>query len=322
MAASCQDVMPSSASAFASVMRHRVGLLQMPSSRDADQVLVASPGVESTTSVDMPDASSFLSPAVSNSDGDSSDVASQDVPMPNMAQPKTALFVLLYQLIATLPSLIVTITSDVVSLKDRVTVVEAASDHGQETEAVARQVNELRERVACQEDRIASLERSQRAETESYKKTIQELTTKLSAMKVEDEKKQKICDDALENLRQSVKNLQQLMACQAARITGIRADAARKIALLQSELAGVRTGFAMIKMVAMPASASHVARETRKAQILASVAQRMEDVEMAEEIDKLCPLPPPSAACVTGHDTPVTSISSGGSPVIAFRLCR
>ncbi|KAG6379219.1 hypothetical protein JVT61DRAFT_11667 [Boletus reticuloceps] len=319
MAASCHDVMPSSASAFASVMRHRVGLLQMPSSRDVDQVLVASPGVESTTLVDMHDASSSLSPAVSSSDGDSSDVASQDVPMLNMAQRETVSFVLLYQLIATLPFLIVAITSDVVSLKNRVTAVEAASVHGQETEAVARQVNELRERVACQEDRIASLERSQRAETESHKKTIQELTTKLGEMKVEDEKKQKICDDALENLRRSVKNLQQSVACQAARITGIKADAARKIALLQSELAGVRTGLAMIKMLAMPASASHVAKETRKAQILANIAQRMEDVEMAEEIEKLCPLPPvvvPSAGCVTGHDTPVISISSGGSPVM------
>ncbi|KAF8556924.1 hypothetical protein OG21DRAFT_1505962 [Imleria badia] len=215
------------------------------------------------------------------------------------------------------------IASDVVSLKDRITAVEGTRapplGHGQETEVLARQVNALRKHVVSQEDRIAGMERSQRAETESYRKTIQELTTELVDVKVVDDKK-KTRDDDFENLRQSFKNLQRSMECQAARITGVKADAARKIALLQSDLAGVQTELSTVKIIALPADASpQAAKEARRARILASVAQRMEDVEMAEEIEKLCPLPPVvarSSACATAcQDMPAASTSPGGSSI-------
>ena len=64
--------------------------------------------------------------------------------------------------------------------------------------------------VASQEHRIAPLGQSHREETEWYKKTIQELTTKL-----DDKKKGR--DDASENLGQPFKNLQQSMEYQAFR---------------------------------------------------------------------------------------------------------
>ncbi|KAH0826359.1 hypothetical protein J3R83DRAFT_5320 [Lanmaoa asiatica] len=58
----------------------------------------------------------------------------------------------------------------------------------QESEAFTQQVNESCERAASQEDRIASLEVSQLVETESYKRMVQELTTRLDNMKDDDDK--------------------------------------------------------------------------------------------------------------------------------------
>ncbi|KAF8553758.1 hypothetical protein OG21DRAFT_1195821 [Imleria badia] len=63
------------------------------------------------------------------------------------------------------------------------------------------------QRVVSQEDRIAGPELSQRAEKDAYKRTIQELTTELDNMKVDDDKK-KTRDDAFDSLCQSFKNLQ------------------------------------------------------------------------------------------------------------------
>jgi hypothetical protein len=280
------SAMPSSASASAfACVCYCVGLLQIPSQSDVDRVLVAScpPGAESTTLTDIHDASS-LSSAASSSDGDRNDVISHAVPTFGMAQLKAG-FVRLYQLVTALVVQVTVIASDVVSLKDRIAAVEgthapALVPDGEETEALARQVNELCERVASQEDRIAGLEHSQRAETESYKKTIQELTTKVDEMKVDDDRK-----------TQSFKNFQQSMECQGARITGVKADTARKIALLQSELGGVQAELAAVKTLAMPVNApsvSQAAKEARKARILASVAQRMEDAELAEGIKFPC----------------------------------
>lgn len=272
------SAMPSSVFAFVCFC---VGLLQMPSPSDVDQVLVAScpPGAESTTLTDIHDASS-LSSAASSSDGDRNDVVGHAVPTFSMVRLGAG-FVRLYQLVTALVVQVTVVASDVVSLKDRITAVEsthapALVPDGQETEALARQVNELCERVASQGDRIAGLEHSRRAETESYKRTIQELTTKVDEMKVSDDRK-----------TQSFKNFQQSMECQAARITGVKADTARKIALLQSEMGGVRAELAAVKEVAVPvnaSSASQAAKEARRARILASVAQRMEDAELAEGI--------------------------------------
>ncbi|KAH0830296.1 hypothetical protein J3R83DRAFT_1663 [Lanmaoa asiatica] len=250
MATSHQDAMPSSASAFACAMCLCVGLLQMSPPSDVDQVSAAScpPGAESAL-IDMRNAPFPVSSAASSSDGDCNDVTKgHDAPAFGIMQLK-ALLVWLYQLVTTLVVQVTIIASDVVSLKDRITAVEGTQTpalvHGQETEALTRQVNELCERVASQEGRITDLEFSQRAETDSYKKTIQELTTNLDNMKVVDDKKSR--DDALENLCQSFKNFQQSMECQAARITGVKADTARKIALLQSGLAGVQAELAAIK---------------------------------------------------------------------------
>lgn len=266
-------------------MCHCAGL-QIP---DVDQVVAASypPGAVSTTLIDLPDASSVLSFAAFSPDGDLNDVTKDyDVPTFGMVQLKSGL-VRLYQLVTSLIIQIAVIASVVVSLKDRITAVEGTQTpalvHGQETEALKRQVSELCERVVSQEDRITSLEISQRAETDSYKNTIHELTEKIDDMKVDDDKKSR--DDALEKLRQSFKTFQLSMECQKARITGVKADTARKIALLQSELAGVQTELTAVKMVAVPVnapSASQAAKEARKARILASVAQRIEDAEMAE----------------------------------------
>lgn len=250
--------------------------LQMSSPRD--QVL----GAEFTTLTDMHDAPSALSPPASSSNDDWNNVPSYVAPTFGMVQLKAG-FVRLYQLATSLVVQVTVIASDVISLKDRITAVEGTV-HGQEIEAHARQVNELRERTASQEGRIAGLEHSQRAETESYKKTIQELTTKL------DDKQ--TSDDAFENLRQSFKNLRQSMECQAARITGVKADTARKIALLQSELAGVQAELAAVKTVALPVNAlsvSQAAKDAQLSRIPASVCQLIEDAGMAEgnEIPRL-----------------------------------
>ncbi|KAG8217232.1 hypothetical protein J3R82DRAFT_5319 [Butyriboletus roseoflavus] len=318
MAISHKDAMLST---FACAMCYRVGLLQMPSPSDMDQVLVASrpPGAGSTTVIDMHDDSSPPSSTASSSDGDWNDVTNS--PTFGMAQLKAG-FVGMYLLVTALVVQVAVIASDVISLKDRITAVEGkqtpALVYGQETEALTRQVSKLCEQVVSQEDRMAGLELSQRAETDSHKKTIQELTTKLDNMKVDDDKKS--CSDALENFRRSFKNFQQSMECQAARITGVKADTARKIALLQSELAGVHAELVGVKTVTVPVNASSAGqteKEARKARILAGVAQLIEDVDMAEEI--LCPLPPVvarSSACVTAiQDTPAASTSSGGSSI-------
>ena len=344
--------MLSSASVFACAMCYRVGLLQMPSPSDVNQVLPVvapcPPGAESTTLIDMHDASSPPSSTASSCDGDWNDVTNS--PMFGMTQLKAG-FIGLYLLVTALVVQVAVVASDVVSLKDRITAVEGkqlpAVVHGQGTEALTRQVSELSERVASQGDHITGLELSQRAETDFYKKTIQELTTKLDNMKVDDDKMS--CGDALENLRQSFKNFQQSMECQAARITGVKADTARKIALLQSELAGVQVELVAVKTAAMPVnalSASQSVKEARKARILAGVAQVIEDAEMAEGNEfpccrswplanmtcafkeTSCPLPPVvarSSACVTVfQDTPTALTSSGGSPItlINYSMCR
>lgn len=294
MATSRKDATLSGPSAFTFAMRHCVGLFPMPSPADADQVLVAScpPGAEYTTLINIHDASSPPSSATFNSDGDWNDVIKRhDAPTFGMAQLKVG-FVQLYQLVIALVVQVTAIASDVVSLEDRITAVEgtqtSAFVHGQETEALTQQVSELCERVASQEDRIAGLELSQRMEKDSYKQTNQELTTKFDNLKVDDHRKGR--DDTLDNLCQSFKNFQQSMECQAARITGVKADTARKIALLQSELAGVQAELAAVKTVAVPvnvSAASQAAKESRKARILASVTPG-EDAEMTEGSEFLC----------------------------------
>jgi len=268
-----------SASALPCAMCHCTG--HQMSSRD--QVLVASclPGDEFMTLTDMHDAPSALSSPASSSDGDWNNVASYVTPTFGEMQLKVG-FVRLYQLIASLVVQVTVIASEVISLKDRITAVESTV-HTQETEVRARQVNELRESIASQEGRIAGLEYSLRAETESYKKTIQELTTKLDNMKVDDDKKTR--DDAIENFRQSFKNFRQSMECQAARITGVKADTARKIALLQSELAGVQADLVTVKTGASPVnapSACQAVKEAQTSRVLASVSQGIEDAGMAE----------------------------------------
>ncbi|KAG8218159.1 hypothetical protein J3R82DRAFT_3707 [Butyriboletus roseoflavus] len=260
-AASHPDAIPSSSpSAFVCAMRHCVGVFQVLSPGDVDQVLVAScpPGTESTTLIDIHDASTSLSSATSSSDSDRNDVAKRhDAPTLGVVQLQAA-FVWLHQLVIALVLQVVVIASDVVSLKDRITAVEGTQTpalvHGQETETLARQVSALCERVTSQQERIAGLERSHRAETDSYKKTIRELAIKLDDMKVDDDKKGR--EDVLEDMCQSLKGFQQSMECQAERITEIKVDSARKIALLQSELAGVQTDLAAVKTVAVPVNAS------------------------------------------------------------------
>ena len=244
---------PSNASAFACAVSHCVDLLQTPFPSNVDQVPVVScpPDTEHTTLSDVHDASSSLSSVSSSFDGDWNDVSKyHDASTFGMPQLKTG-FIWLYQLVTTAVAQVTVIASDVVSLKDRITTLEGIQTpvlvHGQETDALMRQISELCERIAFQEDRITGLERSRRAETDSYKKTIQELTTKLD---------NKSREDALESLLQSFKNFHQSMECQAARITGVKADTARKIALLQSELADVETELAAVKTVAVPVNAS------------------------------------------------------------------
>ncbi|KAH0839423.1 hypothetical protein J3R83DRAFT_154 [Lanmaoa asiatica] len=84
--------------------------------------------------------------------------------------------------------------------------------------------------------------------TESYKKTIKELTTKVDNVKVDDDGKSR--DDTLENLCQYLKNFQRSMEYQAATIINVKADASCKIGLLQSELASVQAELSLVKTVA------------------------------------------------------------------------
>ncbi|KAG8218132.1 hypothetical protein J3R82DRAFT_3668 [Butyriboletus roseoflavus] len=83
----------------------------------------------------------------------------------------------------------------------------------------------------------------------------------------------------------SFKNFQQSIECQAAKITEVKTDATGKIAHrhIQLELlAGVQGELAAVKTAAVPvnaSSASQATKEVRKARILASVAQRIEDAD-------------------------------------------
>ena len=326
MAASHENAMTSSACTLACVTRHCIDLFQIPSPSEVT-VAPCSPDAGSTTFTDTHDASSPPHSTTSSTDGGPNDVASRDIQTFGMVQLKIG-FVLLYQMVAVLIVQVAVIASDVVSLKDRIVAAEGtqtpALAREQETAALARLVSELRERVAIQEDRIAYLERSQCLETESYKKTIQELTTKLDSVKVD------------ENFCQSFKNLQRSMECQAARITGVKADTARKIALLQSELAGVQAELATAKMVTVPANAAstnQVAKDAQRAWILECVVRRIEaqgnDLpcdcscwliwRLRHEIEKLCPLPPIAtqslARVAVSQDMSAASTSSGGSPI-------
>lgn len=292
--------MPSSASPFTYAIRRCAGFFQTSS----DQGPLASPPDEPMIVNDMHDASSPPSFGASSSDGDWNDAADHGVPTFGLAQLKAG-FVLLYYLVGALVAKVTIIASDVVSLKDRIAAVEGTQTPalvcGQEGEALARLVNALFERVAFQEDRIADLEDSKRAEADAYQRTIQGLTTTLDNMEVVNDYKRKARDEAFQNLSQSFKILQRSTECQAARVTGIKADAARKIALLQSELAAVQTELSAIKMIALPAnvsSAGQAAKEARRTRILESVARQMEDVE----ITKGSEFSPPSFTVVGLHD--------------------
>lgn len=245
----------SNTSPFANGIRRRVSGCHHG---DEVEVLVASrpPDVESATSAyDVPWP---LSSTASSSHGSRDVVACHTcVPTFGVVQLKDR-FVWLHKLVSALAANVTEVASDVVSLNDRITAVEGTPTslvHDQETAALARQADALRELVASQEDRIAGLERSQHAETESNKKTIQELTTYLDNMKDDDDDNKTPCDDAFENLCQSFKNLQQSMECQAARLTCVKAEAARKIALLQSELAGVQAELSTVNMTAVLSNA-------------------------------------------------------------------
>lgn len=274
MSTSHQNAISPSVSAFACAIGHR-GLPMPPD--DVDQLLAAS-----ATLIDVHDASSALSPSASASDGDLKDATKDyDVPTLGMVLLKSG-FIWLYQLVIALFVQITAIASDVVSLKDRVTAVESTPPvaHDPVTEVLARQVNELCERVASQQNRIASLEDSHSTETDAYKKKIQELTTK-----IDDDLKTR--DAAFEKLGESFRLHKISMETQGAGITAVKADFALKIHLLQKDMVGVQTELSTIKKAAPPADAPSAGQVTKeeapKAQILTSVAQPKEAEDDGEQ---------------------------------------
>lgn len=265
------DVIPSSPSTFAHAVPHCASLLRGPPLRDVADALVAfcTPNAESTSCTDVHDPPSPHCFAISSSDGDWIDVASDGgVPTFSLAQLTTA-FIWLYHLITALVIQVAFIASDVATLKDRVTEVEArqtrGSDNDQEIEAAARRTNALREHL---EDRIASLERSQCEVAELNKRSIQELTDK---NRNDDEKLSQMVEmlqltvkdrsDTYESLSQTAKMLQLSMECEEARIMEMEADNARKISLLRSDLELVQVGLAMVRTRALAMNVESASRE-------------------------------------------------------------
>ena len=285
MAFSHLDAMPSP---FARAMRHCVDTLRTPPPRDVDQDASCPRHTKPVTFTDVNDPPTLLASSASGSNGNWSDVVSR-APTFGLVQLKAA-FVWIYSLVIILIVQVAIIASDVVTLKARLTAIEG-------TKAAALVHDQQSEEIAILRERIADLERSRRADSESHKMTIQELAT---SSKAHDEAFEqfsesykgtiqelttdnKTRDDAFAKLSESFKMLQYSLEIQKARVTGIKADHALKISLIQSDVARVKTGCTAFQTISLPAnveSAGRAAKEARKARILAGVTQRMEDDEL------------------------------------------
>lgn len=96
-------------------------------------------------------------------------------------------------------------------------------------------VDALFERVASQEDPIADLECSQRAETKLCKRTIKETISKVDEARVCDGRN--IRGDAFKNPNQSFKMFRLSMECQNVSVIRAKVDTNLKVILLRSDLA-------------------------------------------------------------------------------------
>ncbi|KAF8841842.1 hypothetical protein BDN67DRAFT_979994 [Paxillus ammoniavirescens] len=192
-----------------------------------------------------------------------------------------------FQFVTALFLKVVAMASEIASLDTRVSKLETVHPKGSDSVDLSQRVNDLCDTVASQQEEIRELKRDlihQRAEVDDYQQRIKTLTTKLN----DDGKEFNTFVNGLHcTLVDHVKEQQR----QASELAKVNDD----VALLTTGLSSVRVELSVVTAVMVPTEtqlAGQAAKEARRKRILASVAQRVEEIELAQEVQTLCTLPP------------------------------
>ncbi|KIJ18270.1 hypothetical protein PAXINDRAFT_167468 [Paxillus involutus ATCC 200175] len=180
-----------------------------------------------------------------------------------------------FQFVTALFLKVVAMASEIASLDIRVSKLETVHPKGGDSVELSQRVNDL-----CDTRDLID----QRAEVDVYQQKIKTLTTKLN----DDGKEFNTFVNGLHcTLVDHVKEQQG----QASELAKVKDD----VALLTTGLSSVQVELSVVTAVMVPTEtqlAGQAAKEARRKRILASVAQRVEESELAQEVQTLCPLPP------------------------------
>ncbi|KIK97234.1 hypothetical protein PAXRUDRAFT_825120 [Paxillus rubicundulus Ve08.2h10] len=192
-----------------------------------------------------------------------------------------------FQFVTVLFVKVVAMASEMASLDTRVSNLETVHPTGSDSVQLSQRVNDLCDMVASQQEEIRGLKRDlvrQGAEVDVYQNKIKTLTTKLD----DDGKDFNTFVNGLHcTLVDHVKEQQR----QASELAKVKDD----VALFTTKLSSVQVELSVVTAVMVPTEAQlagQAAKEARRKRILASVAQRVEEIELAQEVQILCPPPP------------------------------
>jgi uncharacterized coiled-coil protein SlyX len=182
-----------------------------------------------------------------------------------------------FQFVTALFLKVVAMASEIASLDIRVSKLETVHPKGGDSVELSQRVNDLCDTVASQQEEIRGLKRDlidQRAEVDVYQQKIKTLTTKLN----DDGKEFNTFVNGLHcTLVDHVKEQQR----QASELAKVKDD----VALLTTGLSSVQVELSVVTAVMVPTEtqlAGQAAKEARRKRILASVAQRVEESELAQ----------------------------------------
>ncbi|KAH7887060.1 hypothetical protein F5I97DRAFT_1099445 [Phlebopus sp. FC_14] len=224
-----------------------------------------------------------------------------------------AAIVQLWQVVAGLLVHVSVMAKAIVQLQDKVSKIEnsqqesSASDEREE--ATSMQLKALWNAMTAQQDHLSNLKQElahQRQEIDQYRKNFEELTAKF-----DDDGKQ--FNEFMSGLKSALVDQVNDQTRQAKELAAVKSEMTRKFTVLNAELKGVQTDLSLAKSFPVPsdpALAGQTAKEARRARILAHVAQRMEEKELAQEIEILCPLPGARSSACEKENKPVASSSS------------
>ncbi|KAF9221692.1 hypothetical protein BS17DRAFT_238318 [Gyrodon lividus] len=195
-------------------------------------------------------------------------------------------FLQIFQLVTVLFVQVVAMASQIVSLKARVSKLETVPPTCSDTVELSQRVKDLCDTVASQQEEIRGLKQDlvhQRVEVDASQQKIKTLTTKFS----DDGREFNAFVDGLHSTLVDHIKEQQRQASQLAKVSD---DITQKIAVLDKGLSSVRLELS-VATTAMTSTetqmAGQAAKEARRKHILASVAQRVEEIGLFQDSSSL-----------------------------------